>query len=197
VHEQPGDPRLSRSQTIQTDMSSWRVNRANELRLILTSPDNHRLFTGIGLFRRDCLACAGYLGRICGGVVPGGVSGRRGRRRQRLRPPRLRGPVPAALRITTTSWSLRSTPGWAWQPERRDPIWSHGSAVTCWAGANWSSPTSAPDRVLASARSAPDPYTEQGHLHHGPPSHPRVVKRADSIRRGGRTSAPLPCVVKG
>jgi hypothetical protein len=56
-------------------MSSWRVNRANDLRLILTSPDNHRLFSGIGLFRRDCLACAGYLGRICGGVVPGGVSG--------------------------------------------------------------------------------------------------------------------------
>jgi phosphatidylethanolamine-binding protein (PEBP) family uncharacterized protein len=32
--------------------------------------------------------------------------------------------------------ALRSTPGWALQPERRDPIWSHGSAVTCWAEAN-------------------------------------------------------------
>ena len=42
----------------------------------------------------------------------------------------------AAPRITTTSWSSRWTPGWAWPPERRGRIWSHAFAVTCWAGAS-------------------------------------------------------------
>ena len=37
----------------------------------------------------------------------------------------------AAPRITTTSWSLRWTPGWAWPLERGGPIWSHACAVTC------------------------------------------------------------------
>ena len=37
----------------------------------------------------------------------------------------------AAPRITTTSWSSRWAPGWAWQPERGGPSWSHASAVTC------------------------------------------------------------------
>jgi hypothetical protein len=37
----------------------------------------------------------------------------------------------AAPRTTTTSWSLRWTPGWVWRPERHGPIWSHAPAVTC------------------------------------------------------------------
>ena len=37
----------------------------------------------------------------------------------------------AALRITTTSWSSRWTPGWAWPRGREGPIWSHACAVTC------------------------------------------------------------------
>jgi hypothetical protein len=36
-----------------------------------------------------------------------------------------------ALRIITTSWSLLWTLGWALQPERPGPLWSHASAVTC------------------------------------------------------------------
>jgi hypothetical protein len=56
------------------------------------------------------------------------------------------GPCPP--RTTTTSWSLRWTPGWVWRPERHGPIWNHAPAVTCSAGANWSPPTSAPDRPL-------------------------------------------------
>src|SRR6266545_1584662 len=66
-----------------------------------------------------------------------------------------------AQRITTTSWSLRWTPGWVWQPERRDPIWSHASPVTCSARANWSRPTSALDRLPASA-SEPKPPADKG-----------------------------------
>lgn len=42
-----------------------------------------------------------------------------------------------APRTTTTSWSLRWAPGWVWQPERHDLIWSPAPAVTCSAGANW------------------------------------------------------------
>jgi hypothetical protein len=74
---------------------------------------------------------------------PGRRTARRRGRRQRLRPARLRGPMPApaAPRIITTSWSSRWTPGWAWQPERGDRIWTPASAVTYWAEANWSPPT--------------------------------------------------------
>ena len=39
---------------------------------------------------------------------------------------------------------------------RRPDIWTPASAVTCWAGANWSPPTGAPERVRASA-SEPGP----------------------------------------
>ena len=53
----------------------------------------------------------------------------------------------AAPRATITSWSLRWTPGWVWRPELHGPIWNHAPVVTCSAGANWSPPTSAPDRL--------------------------------------------------
>jgi Phosphatidylethanolamine-binding protein len=36
-----------------------------------------------------------------------------------------------AQRITSTSWSLHWTRGWACQPGRHGPMWSHASAVTC------------------------------------------------------------------
>jgi Phosphatidylethanolamine-binding protein len=39
---------------------------------------------------------------------------------------------------------------------RRPDIWTPASVVTCWAGANWSPPTGAPERVRASA-SEPGP----------------------------------------
>jgi hypothetical protein len=58
---------------------------------------------------------------------------------------------PAAPRIIITSWSSRWTPGWACRPERGGRIWTPASAVTCWAGANWSPPTGAPERTLVSA----------------------------------------------
>ncbi len=58
-----------------------------------------------------------------------------------------------ARRIATTWWSWRWAPGWIWQPERPGRSWSRGSPVTCLAGANWSRPTSAADRVPARAAS--------------------------------------------
>jgi len=36
-------------------------------------------------------------------------------------------------------------------PERRGRIWSHAFAVTCWAGASWSRPTSAADQADGAA----------------------------------------------
>ena len=53
---------------------------------------------------------------------------------------------PRPPRVITTSWSSHWPPGWAWQPERGGRIWTPASAVTCWAGANWSPPTGAPER---------------------------------------------------
>jgi hypothetical protein len=67
-----------------------------------------------------------------------------------------------ALRITTTSWSYRWTPGWIWQPERPGRSWSHASAVTCSAAANWSrparaaSPVTCPQDTLVFTRASAD-----------------------------------------
>jgi len=81
---------------------------------------------------------------------PGGRAARRRGRRQRLRPARLRGPMPAARR--RASLPLRGPRighlAGAWQQERGGRIWTPASAVTCWAGANWSPPTGAPERSL-------------------------------------------------